>query len=154
IFKLYDTYGFPKELTEEYVKDYGLTIDEDGFENEMDKQRNRARAARENVGSMHVQNPIVTNITDETTFIGYAETTTETNVLHIVTDHAVKEVQVGETAMVILQSTPFYAESGGQTADVGWIVAENGKAKVTDVQTAPNGQHLHQIEVKIGRAHV
>src|SRR5699024_4148451 len=60
VFKLYDTYGFPNELTEEYVKDYGLTIDQNGFEEEMEKQRERARAARENVGSMQVQNAVLT----------------------------------------------------------------------------------------------
>lgn len=150
VFKLYDTYGFPNELTEEYVKDYGLTIDQNGFEEEMQKQRDRARAARENVGSMQVQNAVFTDIKDETSFTGYQEASVETNLLYIVTEDIVEKVQAGETAMVILQTTPFYAESGGQTADIGWIYTNNGKAKVTDVQTAPNGQHLHQVEVTAG----
>src|SRR5699024_9617427 len=71
----------------------------------------------------------------------------ETNILYIVTEDIVEKIQVGETAMVILQTTPFYAESGGQTADIGWIHTKNGKAKVTDDQTAPNGQQLHQVEI-------
>src|SRR5699024_4295446 len=86
VFKLYDTYGFPKELTEEYVTDYGFTIDETGFEEEMEKQRQRARKARENVGSMQVQDELLTNITDRSTFVGYDECITTTPILYIIGD--------------------------------------------------------------------
>ena len=150
VFKLYDTYGFPKELTEEYVEEHGLTIDHSGFEEEMEKQRNRARAAREEVGSMQVQDAILTEINDETLFVGYDSSTVETNILYLITDQIEEQLSEGATGTIILQETPFYAESGGQIADIGWIYTDKAKAKVTDVQKAPNGQHLHQVEVITG----
>lgn len=150
VFKLYDTYGFPKELTEEYVQEHGFSIDNEGFEAEMEKQRTRARAARENVGSMQVQNDVLIDITDKTTFVGYEEASVETTVLYVIADEIVDELAEGQTGTIILKTTPFYAESGGQTADIGWIYTDNGKAKVTDVQTAPNGQHLQHVEVISG----
>src|SRR5690625_5928662 len=116
----------------------------------MQKQRDRPRPARENRETIQVQNGVFTDTKDETPFTGYQEASVKTNILYIVTEDIVEKVQAGETAMVILQTTPFYAESGGQTADIGWIYTNNGKAKVSDVQTAPNGQHLHQIEVTAG----
>ena len=153
VFKLYDTYGFPKELTEEYVQEHNLTIDEAGFEAEMEKQRSRARAAREQVGSMKVQDAVLTEIEDETTFIGYEKKQAETELLYIITDDMAEELSEGETGTMLLKATPFYAESGGQVADVGWVYTDNAKAKVTDVQKAPNGQHLHYVEVVSGSFH-
>src|SRR5690625_3849924 len=150
VFKLYDTYGFPKELTEEYVEEHGLTIDHSGFEVEMEKQRSRARAAREAVGSMQVQDAILTEIKDETSFVGYDASTAQTTILYVIADQIEKQLHEGTTGTIILQETPFYAESGGQIADVGWIYTEQAKAKVIDVQKAPNGQHLHQVEVITG----
>ena len=150
VFKLYDTYGFPKELTEEYVEEHGLTIDHSGFEVEMEKQRSRARAAREAVGSMQVQDAILTEIKDETSFVGYDASTAQTTILYVIADQIEEKLHEGTTGTIILQETPFYAESGGQIADVGWIYTEQAKAKVIDVQKAPNGQHLHQVEIITG----
>ncbi|MEJ8776382.1 alanine--tRNA ligase [Pseudogracilibacillus sp. ICA-222130] len=154
VFKLYDTYGFPKELTEEYVLEYGFTIDEAGFEEEMEKQRARAREAREQTSSMQVQNDILTNIHDKSTFIGYDTFETNTTILNLITEAGfVTEATEGEEVSIILEETPFYAESGGQVADNGIIQSANGKAIVQDVQKTPNGQHLHQVKVVEGTLH-
>lgn len=151
VFKLYDTYGFPKELTEEYVEEYGFTIDETGFEKEMEKQRERARQARERTDSMQVQSELLTTLKDESTFVGYDTFSVETSILHIIDGETLRnEVLEGEEVQLILKETPFYAESGGQVADTGYIFSNEMKAKVTDVQTTPNGQHLHSVKVESG----
>ncbi|SHN09967.1 alanine--tRNA ligase [Gracilibacillus kekensis] len=151
VFRLYDTYGFPKELTEEYVDEAGFTIDEAGFEKEMDKQRDRARNARQKVDSMQIQDSVLSDINVESTFVGYDYLQTETTVLELVVEKERAEtVSSGNEAYVILAETPFYAESGGQIADKGTITFDNGKAEVQDVQKAPNGQNLHRILVQEG----
>ncbi|WP_058307297.1 alanine--tRNA ligase [Gracilibacillus massiliensis] len=151
VFRLYDTYGFPKELTEEYVDEAGFTIDEAGFENEMNKQRDRARNARQKVDSMQIQDSVLSDINVESTFVGYDYLQTETTVLELVVEKEIAEtVSAGNEAYVILAETPFYAESGGQIADKGTITFDNGKAEVQDVQKAPNGQNLHRILVLEG----
>lgn len=152
VFKLYDTYGFPKELTEEYVFEYGFTIDETGFEKEMEKQRTRAREAREQTDSMQVQDELLTSIKDESIFVGYEKQTIETEILYIIHKSEIINVaHEGEEVTVILAETPFYAESGGQIADIGYIFSDDIKAKVLDVQKAPNGQHLHKISIESGK---
>ena len=151
VFKLYDTYGFPKELTEEYVFEYGFTIDEAGFEKEMEKQRTRAREAREQADSMQVQDELLTSIVDDSMFIGYVNQSAETEILYIIADsELVDEANEGKEVTVILSETPFYAESGGQVADIGYIFSNDAKAKVLDVQKAPNGQHLHKVSIESG----
>ncbi|MDQ0158714.1 alanine--tRNA ligase [Alkalibacillus salilacus] len=151
VFTLYDTYGFPKELTEEYVQAEGFTIDEAGFEKEMTKQRERARQARQKVDSMQVQDEVLQQIHVSSHFIGYDYLSTTTTLTALVKDHAeATDLQAGDLATVVLTETPFYAESGGQIADKGLIQSETGYAKVKDVQKGPNGQNLHQIEVVEG----
>ena len=151
VFKLYDTYGFPKELTEEYVEEYGFTIDEAGFEVEMEKQRTRAREAREETGSMQVQDDLLMSITEESTFIGYDHFEKETEVLSIIGDGVLLDEAEAQEVSIILKETPFYAESGGQVADHGLIFSDLFKGKVKDVQKAPNGQHIHQVEIVEGK---
>ncbi|MDT8861512.1 alanine--tRNA ligase [Alkalihalobacillus sp. MEB130] len=151
VFRLYDTYGFPVDLTEEYVQEKGLEIDRDGFEREMEGQRERARSARQESGSMQVQDEVLGQITTESTFVGYDHLNTDATVDVIVFEKEVADlVSAGNTAQVILNKTPFYAESGGQVADKGTIRGENVVAEVTAVTKAPNGQHLHTVEVKEG----
>lgn len=151
VFKLYDTFGFPKELTEEHVKEFGFTIDEVGFEREMNKQKERARNARKKTGSMKVQDDVLTNITEESTFVGYDESTVDSSVLYIMNQSGLAEqAEAGETVSMILKETPFYAESGGQVADEGILTAPPFKGKVTDVQGAPNGQHIHTVKIEEG----
>src|SRR5699024_5122064 len=151
VFRLYDTYGFPKELTEEYVAEHGFTIDEQGFEQQMEKQRERARNARHKVDSMQIQDSVLSEVEADSTFVGYDKLEVETT-----TDVIVKEKEIADTAaagdeaFVFLKETPFYAESGGQIADNGWIYTDNASAYVEDVQKAPKGQHVHRVRVKEG----
>ncbi|GAE94112.1 alanyl-tRNA synthetase [Gracilibacillus boraciitolerans JCM 21714] len=151
VFRLYDTYGFPKELTEEYVEEAGFKMDEAGFEKEMAKQRERARNARQKVDSMQIQDSVLSDIKVDSTFVGYDYLRTDTTVAELVADkQLVDKVEAGNEAYLILAETPFYAESGGQIADKGRILFENGTAEVQNVQKAPNGQNLHRILVQEG----
>ncbi len=151
IFRLYDTYGFPVELTEEYAADEGMKVDHEGFEAEMELQRERARSARQDVGSMQVQGGILGDITVESKFIGYDKLETTASVVAMIKDGQLAEqVTTGEEFYFILDETPFYAESGGQIADKGTIEADNLKVVVKDVQKAPNGQNLHHAVVEVG----
>ncbi|WP_138415625.1 alanine--tRNA ligase [Aquibacillus sediminis] len=151
VFRLYDTYGFPKELTEEYVQEAGFTIDEAGFEQEMKKQRDRARQARQKVDSMQVQEGVLSEVEVESTFVGYDQLQTTTTIVEMIKDKDFADVaHKDDEVYVILEQTPFYAESGGQIADHGWIYTDNGKGFVKDVQKAPKGQNLHRIVVEEG----
>lgn len=151
IFKLYDTFGFPVELTEEYAEDHGLKVDHAGFEAEMKEQRDRARSARADVKSMQVQGELLANLTEKSTFVGYNTTEHVSEILYIIQNDAlVDEVAAGSEAQLIFKETPFYAESGGQVADKGTIQSETGLAYVEDVQKAPNKQNIHRIVVKEG----
>ncbi|NSL50194.1 alanine--tRNA ligase [Calidifontibacillus erzurumensis] len=151
VFRLYDTYGFPFELTEEYAEEEGMTIDKDGFEEEMEKQRERARKARHEEGSMQVQGGVLRDITIESKFIGYDHTNAEARIEVVLQNNDYADlVGTGEEAQIILDVTPFYAESGGQIADQGYLVNDNLTLRVKDVQKAPNGQHLHTVVVEKG----
>ncbi len=151
VFRLYDTYGFPKELTEEYVAEAGFTIDEAGFDAEMKKQRERARNARQKVDSMQIQDGVLGEITVASTFVGYNQLQVTTTVEAIVIEKALQDtIKHGEEGYVILSETPFYAESGGQIADKGLLKSKNGHAEVINVQKAPNGQNLHKVIVVEG----
>lgn len=155
VFRLYDTYGFPKELTEEYVADLGFTIDEEGYETEMNKQKERARNARQQVESMHVQDEVLTKIDVDTEFIGYTNKSIETKIVKIIQNgEFVEKATTGSELFILLQETPFYAESGGQISDTGWIYHKTGKAFVQDVKKAPKGQFMQQVIVKEGTLQV
>jgi alanyl-tRNA synthetase len=151
VFRLYDTYGFPVELTEEYALEKGLSLDIEGFEKEMERQRERARSARQDVGSMQVQGGVLSSITEESRFVGYDQFEVKGTVKVLVKDdELVDEVHEGEEVQFILDQTPFYAESGGQVADKGLLTNEEVEVEVQEVQKAPNGQHLHTGIVKKG----
>ena len=150
-FRLYDTYGFPIELTEEYAEEAGMTVDHKGFEAEMEKQRERARAARQDVDSMQVQGGVLGEIKVASEFVGYGTVATESNVVALVKNGEYTDsLQAGEEGQLILDVTPFYAESGGQIADRGYLLADGVKVLVKDVQKAPNGQNLHKVVVEEG----
>lgn len=155
VFRLYDTYGFPVELTEEYAEESGMSIDHKGFEAEMEEQRERARSARLNVDSMQVQSEVLSNLKMESVFTGYETTSTESTVVAILKDgQLVDSAHEGDEVKVILDVTPFYAESGGQIADEGTIQSDSFQAFVKDVQKAPNGQNLHSVVVASGEMQV
>lgn len=147
-FKLYDTYGFPFELTVEYAALDGLTVDEAAFNEEMTAQKERARQARKAGDSMQVQSETFHSITDQSVFTGYENTEAQSSLLYIVSnDKIVNDYSGEESVEVIFAKTPFYAESGGQIADTGTISNEHGKAEVDYVYKAPNGQNVHVIRV-------
>lgn len=151
-FKLYDTYGFPLELTEEYASDRGLKVDAEAFDAEMEAQRNRARNARSKKGSMKVQRDLLIEIKTPSEYVGYTDLMVDDAELKdiIFDEKLVNAVdKSNDEAELIFDKTPFYAEMGGQVADAGNIYNENGDlvATVEDVQHAPNGQNLHTVKV-------
>lgn len=151
VFKLYDTYGFPVELTEEYAEDEQMKVDHKGFEAEMEKQRERARNARQDVGSMQVQGGALRDITAESTFVGYSSVKAEAKVIELLHDgQLISEAQEGDTVQILLDKTPFYAESGGQIGDRGVLRSEQAVVTIKDVKKAPNGQHVHEGTVDSG----
>ncbi|MBY8912834.1 alanine--tRNA ligase [Bacillus sp. YC2] len=151
VFKLYDTYGFPVELTEEYAEDEQMKVDHKGFEEEMNKQRERARNARQDVGSMQVQGGALRDITAESTFVGYDRTKAEAKVIELLQDgQLIEEAHEGDTVQILLDETPFYAESGGQIGDKGVLRSGQAVVKIKDVKKAPNGQHVHEGKVESG----
>lgn len=148
IFKLYDTYGFPVELTEEMAEEAGYKIDHDGFKAAMKEQQDRARAAVVKGGSMGMQNETLAGIIEPSTFL-YETETVDARLAVIIVDNERSEVVSEGQALLVFDQTPFYAEMGGQVADRGVIKNANGDivARVTDVQKAPNGQALHTVDV-------
>ncbi|WP_018659510.1 alanine--tRNA ligase [Allofustis seminis] len=149
-FLLYDTYGFPIELTEEYAHEQGFEVDLDAFKVEMEKQRERARNARSDEGSMQVQSDIFNQVTIESDFIGYDHLEAVSALTFIVEGGQFKQqVEKDINAQLIFEKTPFYAESGGQIGDTGIIFDQNEcpVAEVLDVKKSPNGAPLHYVKV-------
>lgn len=148
IFKLYDTYGFPVELTEELAEDKGFKIDHAGFEAAMKEQQERARASVVKGGSMGMQSEILSSITEESVF-SYTEEVLDSTLSVIIADNERTEAVSEGQVLLVFAKTPFYAEMGGQVADHGVIKNDKGDivARVTDVQKAPNGQALHTVDV-------
>lgn len=152
-FKLYDTYGFPIDLTEEIAQESGFTIDREGFAAALQEQRERARSARQEVDSMQVQTTALRDLTIPSRFVGYTQTQAQTRITAILLgEEWVERAQLGERVQVVLEATPFYAESGGQVADIGVITGENFTLNVQDVKKGPNGQPIHLCEVSAGTA--
>ncbi|MEK3971847.1 alanine--tRNA ligase [Bacillus sp. FSL M7-0558] len=153
VFKLYDTYGFPVELTEEYAEDENMTVDREGFQAEMEKQRERARNARQDVGSMQVQGGALGDIKVESTFVGYENLTADAHIVELLQNgEIVTEAHEGDIVQILLDETPFYAESGGQVADKGTLKSAEVNIDIKDVKKAPNGQHVHEGVVVSGTA--
>ncbi|MFD2172082.1 alanine--tRNA ligase [Tumebacillus lipolyticus] len=151
-FRLYDTYGFPIDLTEDICAEQGISIDREGFESALNEQRERARAARKDVASMAVQTSLYDELKISSDFVGYRETAAGAQVLALIKEgNIVTEAHEGDEIELFLDQTPFYAESGGQVADIGLItVGESAIVQVTDVQKAPNGYNLHKAKVMSG----
>ncbi|MDQ1912458.1 alanine--tRNA ligase [Paenibacillus sp. GD4] len=150
-FKLYDTYGFPFDLTEDFAAEKEMTVDREGFDQAMQEQRDRARAARQETDSMKVQGGPLADFTVKSEFVGYNELVTDATVLAIIHENQMVDlVGTGETCQVILDRTPFYAESGGQVSDHGTITSGATILNVEDVHKAPHGQHVHTCVVAGG----
>ena len=148
-FKLYDTYGFPVDLTREIAEDAGLTIDDEGFVALMNEQKTRARAARGNISGWSDSSKELLSSLSATEFVGYTESETEARVLSIIADGvAVDEISEGECS-VILDKTSFYGEGGGQVGDSGVITSGDTYLTVTDTKKT-NGIYLHECRVDNG----
>ncbi|UXU58364.1 alanine--tRNA ligase [Staphylococcus agnetis] len=153
-FKLYDTYGFPIELTEEITQDAQLEIDMESFNAHMEAQRERARKARQNNQSMQVQSEVLKSIRTVSRFVGYQTLQTESVITDIIVDGQRQEkVDAGKTIYFVMDQTPFYAVSGGQIADKGIIQSDEFEIEVSEVIKAPNGQHLHTGQIKFGQVY-
>src|SRR5690625_2196901 len=127
-FLLYDTYGFPVELTEEYAEERGFTVDLEGFDIQMEKQRERARSARGDEQSMKVQTDLLLSLDAESEFIGYTEVSAESKLNTIIfEDASVTEIEAGKQVQLVFDQTPFYAEKGGQVGDTGVIKDKEDK---------------------------
>ncbi|WP_209324795.1 alanine--tRNA ligase [Brevibacterium renqingii] len=156
-FALHDTHGFPIDLTLEMAAEAGLSVDEAGFRELMSQQRTRAKAdAKAKKGGGHTDLSAYSALLDEGTseFVGYDRLETDTRVRGIVVDGAAAEVlTTGQSGDVVLDLTPFYAESGGQRADIGLISGHGFTARVTDVQNPVKGLPAHRVEIIDGELH-
>lgn len=153
-FKLYDTYGFPIDLTEEILKEEGFDVDMAGFEAEMEDQKRRAREARDdkNIGWTNQDNKhLFEGLSND--FLGYEKNECQGNIIRIISDEdeIVDSINEGERGIVILDKTTFYGESGGQVGDTGEIISDKFKLKVTDTKKTKDGLHLHLVEVEEGK---
>jgi len=148
VFKLYDTYGFPYELTVEYLEEKGFTTSKDEFDKYMKEQKEKAKSSRKQESTMNSQNESLLKFTEESEFI-YDKNIVKGKVIGLFNkDKEVDEIK--KEGFVILDKTCFYAESGGQVGDTGMLVGENFKARVIDTVKAPNKQNLLKVKVLDG----
>ncbi|MBR6533740.1 MAG: alanine--tRNA ligase [Clostridia bacterium] len=151
-FKLYDTYGFPIDLTKDILKEKGITLDEERFKELMEEQRKKAREGRKaSDGESWKSDGITFDNIPESVFVGYSENTYETEVLDIVVENEhTNSVFENQKAVIVLKSTPFYAESGGQVGDSGIIKTANGEFQVADTTKTSGGIITHFGTLKNG----
>ena len=147
-FKLYDTYGFPFELTLEYLEEQGLTTSREEFDKYMTEARQLAKSNQKDNANMHIQNEVLLGFRDNSEFL-YDTYEMDSNIIALFKDDNMVD-SISDTGYVVLDKTCFYATSGGQVSDIGAIKSNNFKAKVVDVIKAPNGQNLHKVEVVEG----
>ena len=157
VFRLYDTYGFPLDLTGEIIEEAGLAVDRAGFDARMQEQRQRARAARGNISGWSDMEKTAVAALPATRFVGYDVTEASGRILAILTDGEnapapVDEITEGDCT-IVLDATPFYGEGGGQVGDTGTLVGANGRADVTDTKKT-NGVYLHLCRVSGGALRV
>ena len=154
-FKLYDTYGFPIDLTREMVQEQDMTVDEDAFRELMEQQRVRARKAREALGDLAWAGVDLGLDPTPTQFTGHDHTVDQGTILAIVCDGEVcSEIDEGKQGVLVLDCTPFYAEMGGQVADHGVIETDGALFQVTDVQKDKAGKFLHHGVMHSGHLQV
>ena len=148
-FKLYDTFGFPVDLTREIAEEAGLSIDDDAFKALMDEQKQRARAARGNISGWADSSKSLLENLPATEFVGYESESCEAKVLSVIADGAaVDQISEGECS-VILDKTPFYGEGGGQVGDSGFITVGDTTLRVVDTKKT-NGVYIHECEIENG----
>ena len=149
VFKLYDTYGFPVDLTREIAEEKGLSIDEEKYKTEMEAQRKLARENRKNIGGWSESSKTLLSALAKTDFVGYETTEAKAKVLSIIDgDNALESINEGDCT-VVLDATPFYGEGGGQVGDTGVITTENATLTVIDTKKT-DGVYLHICHVENG----
>ena len=142
VFKLYDTYGFPMDLTADIARERGLTVDEEGFEREMEAQRERARAA----SAFGVDYNSLVKVDGKTDFLGYSALCSSGKVLSLLCDgQEVEQAAAGDELVVVLDQTPFYGESGGQVGDCGYLLGEGLRFEVRDTTLAGDAVLHHGV---------
>ena len=150
-FELYDTFGFPLDLTQVLASERGFSVDEDGFSESMDKQRNRSRTAWKTAGETEYDSEILGEILKEsgkTDFLGYQVTQAQAEVTAIIRQgELTSAIAKGDEVSVVLSRTPFYGESGGQVGDIGTIEAKSGKLDVIDTQKPTSDLLVHKCKV-------
>ena len=151
-FRLYDTYGFPLDLTREIIAERGITVDEEGFLRLMNEQRERARNARATDDAFGVGDDTLTDLTEATEFVGYDTLSCDAKILALVYEgERVGTASAGQKVLIVTDRTPFYAESGGQVADKGQLIAGDTTVDVYDVQKSSVGSLiLHSAEITSG----
>lgn len=152
-FSLYDTYGFPIDLTQDLAEENGLVVDEAGFEAAMEQQRQRARAARQGENALDIAVSLTNALTGipATVFSGYDKLALSSSIAAMVKDgEAVTQAMAGEEVYIICEETCFYANGGGQVGSVGKITCDQGVATVLDTQKLPNGIIYHKCKVEQG----
>ncbi len=148
-FKLYDTFGFPVDLTREIAEEAGLTIDEDAFKALMDEQKQRARAARGNISGWSDSSKSLLENLPATEFLGYTDTESKARVLSIIVDgESIRELSEGECS-VILDRTPCYGEGGGQVGDTGVMTVGDTTLRIVDTKKT-NGVYIHECALENG----
>ena len=152
IFLLYDTYGFPADLSKEIAAEKGVSCDMEGYEKLMEEQRERARNARGQIDSFHKQSKDLMEFKTPSEFL-YDSYTTTSKVIGLFVDGN-KVDTLEEEGDIIVEKTPFYAEMGGQVSDKGTISGKDVAALIEDVSKAPNGQHLHHVTLQYGKISV
>ncbi|MCY4263190.1 MAG: alanine--tRNA ligase [Candidatus Dadabacteria bacterium] len=151
VFRLYDTYGFPVDLTEDITRNKGIDIDLEGFEKEMSRQRNKSREARD--GTEGDTESVLLEFAGEvsTEFVGYRTLSSDSVVTGIISrGEAAGTVKEGQKAQVLVDITPFYGESGGQTGDRGMITGQGGSAKVLDTKKLSSTFFIHNVVIEKG----
>ncbi len=149
VFKLYDTYGFPYELTLEYLEEKGFTTSREEFDTYMEEQKKLAKSSRKQEANMNIQNEALLNFKEPSEFTYY--TYEEKGKVIGLFDNNGNVDTLNKEGYVILDKTCFYAEAGGQVGDTGMITSDNFKARVLDVKKAPNGQNLHKVKLLDGK---
>jgi len=148
-FKLNDTYGFPIDLTVEICEEHGLTVDRDGFDKELTKQKETARNARKDSSSW--EDDSVSFDVKETVFEGYTNLKLESKIVAIASNGAVNDsIEEGSEGIIVTEKSPFYAEMGGQAGDIGVITSKGAKAVVLDTKKNGNGVYMHIVKVESG----
>ncbi len=147
IFRLYDTYGFPVDLTNDIARERGMTLDLAGYDDAMEQQRKRSQES----GSFKVDYSATVALDGETLFLGYEQAVAETVVVALLRDgEPVDALEEGEQGIAVLDQTPFYGESGGQVGDCGVLTGDGVRLEVRDT-TKAQGHHLHHCVVNTGR---